>query len=190
MTIIARGLVSLGLVSTALACAPKSDDQATAAADTASIASAAQPEMASAMPPDQEFLRMMSDHHSGMILMVHEAMERKDKIASLADAKKIDQEQDDDLDRMRAALKGMNDDYKPAPSSDAQATANSMMKLSGPEFDRAFWQNTIKHHQMGIAMIDEYLPKLTRADVKTLAERMRAVQAGEITEMTKKSGGK
>lgn len=142
----------------------------------------------SGLPADQEFLRMMSDHHTGMVLMAHEVIERKDKLLSKADAKKFDQEQDDELDRMRLALKAMNDSYKPTAASDAKQMAGSLTKLSGKEFDRMFWENTIKHHQMAIAMIDRYLPKLTHPDVKTMAERMRAVQLQEIEKMKKELG--
>ena len=66
--------------------------------------------------------------------------------------------------------------------------AASLTKLSGAEFDRTFWENTIKHHQMAITMIDIYLPKLTHADVKTMAERMRSAQLQEIDEMKKELG--
>ncbi len=131
---------------------------------------------------------MMSDHHTGMVLMAHEVIERKETLASKADAKKFDQEQDDELDRMHSALKGMSDSYTPTATSDAKAMAASLAKLSGKQFDRMFWENTIKHHQMAIDMIDRYLPKLTNPDVKTMAERMRAAQLQEIDKMQKELG--
>lgn len=145
-------------------------------------------EAPSGMPADQEFLRMMSDHHTGMVLMAHEVIERKEKLASKADAKKFDQDQDNELDRMRSALKGMNDSYKPTATAEAKEMAASLSKLSGSQFDRMFWENTIKHHQMAIDMIDKYLPNLTHPDVKTMAERMRAAQLQEIDKMKKELG--
>ncbi|MEP6601232.1 MAG: DUF305 domain-containing protein, partial [Nitrospirota bacterium] len=120
MTVLSRSIYPLSfawLALVATACAPKSDDtaatggeSATAAApptqqppaDNAMAGAAGAP---SGMPADQEFLRMMSDHHTGMVLMAHEAIERKEKLASKADAKKFDQEQDSELDRMRSALR-------------------------------------------------------------------------------------
>ncbi len=185
----------------AVACAPSSKDHATS--DTAASMSTAaahpfddQPAAGAAavatpsgMPADQEFLRMMADHHKGLILMAHETMERKDKLGSATDAKKLDQEQDADLDRIASALKGMNDNYTPKAGAEAERMTASLMKLSGTEFDHAFWQNTIDHHRQGVQMIDKYLPNLTHPDVKTLAQRMRSAQVREIAEMTKKLGG-
>ncbi len=187
--------LQLFAVAVGAACAPGSGDRTatdTAASMRASadqpVAGAATAAIPSGVPADQEFLRMMADHHKGLILMAHETMERKDKLASASDAKKLDQEQDADLDRIAAALKGMNDNHTPKASAEAQQMTASLMKLSKTEFDHAFWQNTIDHHRQGVQMIDKFLPNLTHPDVKTLAERMRSAQVREIDEMTKKLG--
>ena len=39
-----------------------------------------------------------------------------------------------------------------------------------------------------ITMIDEYLPKAVRADVKAMAEQMKRDQLAEITEFERKAG--
>jgi uncharacterized protein (DUF305 family) len=203
MTVFSRSMypISLALLTlVSTACAPKSEDKPVTTTDSAAAmpasggkapvdnAMAGAAGAPSGMLADQEFLRMMSDHHTGMVLMAHEVIERKEKLASKADARKFDQEQDDELDRMRSALKGMNDSYKPTATSEAKEMAASLSKLSGKEFDRTFWENTIKHHQMAIDMIDKYLPNLTHPDVKTMAERMRAAQMQEIDKMKKELG--
>jgi uncharacterized protein (DUF305 family) len=53
--------------------------------------------------------------------------------------------------------------------------------------DSAFRQAIITHHREGIRMIDEFLPKLTRADLKSMAEQMRAAQMKEVGELERKA---
>ncbi len=125
---------------------------------------------------------MMSDHHKGLILLAHETVAHKGNLTVKDEAKKLDSEQDDELDRMSNALKGQFNvaSYTPKVLPEHQAMADSLAKLSGTAFDRKFREDVIKHHEEGIAMIDRYLPQLTHADVKTMAERMRASQTKEV----------
>src|SRR5665647_310747 len=53
---------------------------------------------------DHDFLRMMSDHHKGLILMAHMTTERKEGGSAVADAKKLDAAQDKELDHMVTML--------------------------------------------------------------------------------------
>ena len=46
--------------------------------------------------------------------------------------------------------------------------------------------HVIEHHQQGIAMIDRFLPRLTRPDVRAMAERMKADQQKEIQDLQAK----
>ena len=150
---------------------------------TDSAASAQSPgQTAGQVNADQEFLQKMSDHHEGLILMVHKTLAHKGPLAVTDEAKKLDQEQDDELDRMKNALRGEFNvaSYTPKAMPEHQAMADSLGKLSGAAYDRQFREDVIKHHQEAIAMIDSYMPRLTHADVKTMAERMRATQMREI----------
>ena len=113
--------------------------------------------------------------------MVHKTLAHKGPLAVTDAAKKLDQEQDDEVDRMKNALRGeFNVAYTPKAMPEHQAMADSLGKLSGAAYDRQFREAVIKHHQEAIAMIDSYTPRLTHADVKTMAKRMRATQMGEI----------
>lgn len=147
-------------------------DSGTAGGDTA---------MASA---DQEFLQKMSDHHAGLIRIAHGTLEHNGPLAVKDEAKKLDSEQDDELARMKNALKGEFNvpDYKPSVMPEHQAMADSLSKLSGSAYDRQFRMDVIKHHKEAVAMIDQYLPRMTHADIKTMAERMRASQMKEIAQ--------
>lgn len=138
---------------------------------------------------DQQFLRMMSDHHRGLIAIVHATVERKDKVGVKAEARTIDAKQDAELDAMVTMLEQQyHDPYAPKVTPDNKAMLDSLTPKSGASFDRTFREDIIKHHQDGIAMIDQYAPKLTDAKVKAMAEKMKAGQQHDIAELQKKLG--
>lgn len=137
--------------------------------------------------PDQDFLRMMSDHHKGMTLMAHETLERSEQLAVKTDAKKMDAEQDAELSTMAGILKkDFSDDYQPKVTAENQAMVDAMKPLTGAAYDKAFRENTIQHHRMAIKMVDEFMPQLTRADLKAMAEKMKSTQTKEIAEQERK----
>jgi len=144
--------------------------------------------MAMTGDPDRDFLRMMSDHHKGMILMAHMTKDRKDGSAA-ADAEKLDTKQDGELDKMVTMLeKTYKDAYAPKVMPDNQAMADDLKGKTGTDYDRAFYQNVIKHHGQAVQMVDEYLPKAKSPVVKKMAEMMKADQSREITEFQQKLG--
>ena len=138
--------------------------------------------------PDQMFLHMMSDHHKGMIAMVHPAMEHKSSSAGVrADARKMDAAQDAELAMMSRMLKkDFGDMYKPTVQSGNQMMMDAMMKEKGNAYDHMFYTNTIAHHRQALTMIDEYSPKLTRSDLKAMAQKMKTDQTREIAEFERK----
>jgi len=190
------------LTSTVVACAGKDTNkmESTAAtpASTSASDSAAMGNMAG-MPgmsgmahdmtgdADHDFLRMMSDHHKGLILMAHETIESKDKLTVKGDAEKIDTDQDKELDDMMTMLeKDFKDPYAPKVLAENRAMADELAKKSGTVYDRAFLQNVITHHEAALKMIDAYLPTAKNATVKGMAETMKAKQAKEIVEFRAK----
>ena len=145
------------------------------------------PGMAMTGDADRDFLRMMSDHHKGMILMAHMTTERKPGGAAVGDAKKMDAAQDAELDKMVTMLeKTYKDAYAPRVMPDNQAMADELKGKSGGDYDRSFYQNVIKHHGEAIKMVDEYLPKSKSPAVRQMAEKMKADQTKEIAEFQKK----
>ncbi len=138
--------------------------------------------------PDQQFLRMMSDHHKGILLMAHDAIERKG-VTVKAEAQKIDKAQDAELKQMVTRLKAdFKDDYTPKVMPDNQAMADSLKQKSGAAYDTTFRENAIKHHQEALQMIDQFLPKLTRPELKEMAEQMKADQTREIAKFKRELG--
>lgn len=158
----------------------------TARTDSAAVATAMTPSPAMANmtgDADHDFLRMMSDHHKGLVEMAHPAKEQKDAGTVPQDAARLDTKQDAELDRMMTMLeKEYSDPYSPTVRPDNQQMADSLRGKTGKEYARAFYRNVIQHHEQGIRMIDEYLPKAKNATLKQMAEKMKAEQAREIRE--------
>lgn len=147
--------------------------------------------MAMTGDPDRDFLRMMSDHHKGLIAMAHMTKEQTPAPASATDATKLDTKQDAELDRMQTMLeKDFKDTYSPKVRPDNQAMIDQLRGKTGADYDRTFYQNVVEHHQQAIRMIDGYLPKARNAVLKQMAEKMKADQTKEIAEFTKKAAAK
>ena len=137
--------------------------------------------------PDHDFLRMMSDHHKGMILMAHETIESKAKLGVKPIAARLDKEQDVELDKMTTMLeKTFKDPYAPKVTSDNQAMADELKGKTGADYDRAFLENVIKLHEQDLKMIDSYLPTAKMPYLKIMAGKMRTMQANEIAEFKKR----
>jgi uncharacterized protein (DUF305 family) len=134
------------------------------------------------MGPDQMFLRHTLQEHTGATLVVHGALHRPGTFPAKTDAAKIDNRLDDEIDRLRAALKNLyNDNFAPQPRDLAHAIADSLTKLSGPKYDYTFRNWFIDYDQLQVQVIDKTMPKLTNATVKALAQKMRASATSEIT---------
>ena len=90
---IAYTMISLVLALSACAKGEKTPDttMAAASAPTDSSAMPMSPTMAKMTgDADHDFLRMMSDHHRGLIAIVHMTCDKKDIGSFMADAKKLD----------------------------------------------------------------------------------------------------
>ena len=136
---------------------------------------------------DRDFLRMMSDHHKGLILMAHMTKDRKEGGTAVADATKLDAAQDKELDHMVTMLeKDFKDPYAPKVLPPHQAMADALKSKSGKDYDRTFYENVIRHHTEALTMVDAYLPKAKNAMLKQMAEKMKADQTKEIADFRAK----
>jgi uncharacterized protein (DUF305 family) len=82
-----------------------------------------------------------------------------------------------------------NETYMPMVMLGDKAMNDSLQQESGAAYDRDMYRHLIMHHQEAIEMVDEFLPRLARPDVKQMAERMRADQQREIQEFQRKQAG-
>ena len=138
---------------------------------------------------DQQFLRMMSDHHKGLIAIVHETIDRKEPLAVRSEAETLDTRQDAELDQMVTMLEQQyHDAYAPKMTPDNKAMLDILKEKTGTSYDRVFRQDIIKHHREGIAMIDQYASKLIDPKLKSMAEKMRKDQQRDIAMLQKKLG--
>jgi uncharacterized protein (DUF305 family) len=139
--------------------------------------------------PDRDFLRMMSDHHKGLIALAHPTLEKKENLAVKGDARKMDKAQDAELKKMITMLdRQYKDTYTPSVMPDNQRMVDELNGKSGTEYSRTFLKNVIAHHKQAIKMIDDYLPKSKSPQVKSMAEKMKSDQTKEIAELQKKLG--
>ena len=137
--------------------------------------------------PDRDFLRMMSDHHKGLIAIVHPTLDKKENLAVKGDAAKMDKKQDAEIEKMITMLdQQYKDTYTPSAMPDNQRMVDELKGKSGAEYSRTFLKNVITHHEQAVKMIDEYLPKAKNPQVKSMAQKMKSDQAKEIAEFQKK----
>lgn len=69
------------------------------------------------------------------------------------------------------------------PGMARQDEVNALRSLSLPETEISFLQLMIRHHQGGVVMAQEELPKLKRAEVEQLATSIITAQENEIRTM-------
>ncbi|HKH93161.1 MAG TPA: DUF305 domain-containing protein [Gemmatimonadaceae bacterium] len=136
---------------------------------------------------NQSFLRMMSDHHQGLVAMSDTAM-GKLGAAARADAQKLRTDQKKEQDHM---LQMLRSDYKDSvtpmilPSN--QTMISTVAQAGSGDADRVYYQQVIAHHREGVQMIDQMLPHLTGMS-KDMASTSRTKQQREIAEFEKKAG--
>lgn len=162
------------------------DSVAAVAPATDTMASMAGMDHSAARDADQEFLRMMVDHHQGLIDMSHEAVE-KGGAEVKAKARELDQKQDTEQEEMLGILKSAyNDPHQPTVTPEGRAMADSLSRKSGADYDMTYLMDVVEHHKKGIQTIDQFLPRFTRPDVRAMAERMKADQQKDIQEIQAK----
>lgn len=149
------------------------------------------PGMTAARDADQEFLRKMSDHHEGLVQMMAPAMQKAASATAKEDATKLHHKQQSERDQMLGMLRQQyQDTHTPSVMPSNQSMTADLQRQSGAAFDRAMYQHVIMHHREGIQMIDQFLPRLTKPEVRQMAQKMREDQTREITEFERKAGGR
>ena len=190
--------ILISLVAALGGCSSKSDSTADSTAmapagamDTSGAVSTAGSMQMSGMAnmtgdPDRDFLRMMSDHHKGLIAIVHPTLDKKENFAVKGDARKMDKAQDAEIEKMITILdQQYNDTYTPSVMPDKQRMVDELKGKSGADYSRTFLKDVIAHHEQAIKMIDHYLPKAKNAQVKAMGEKMKSDQSKEIAEFKK-----
>lgn len=137
---------------------------------------------------NQVFLRMMSDHHEGLVAMSDSALPRLQ--GAKGDAQELRRKQEDEQQRMLGMLtRQYGDSVTPMIMASNRAMIDSVTRApQGTEADRTYYRQVIAHHREGIHHTDMHLPHLT-GEVKQMAEKMKAEQQREIREFERKAAG-
>jgi uncharacterized protein (DUF305 family) len=143
---------------------------------------------------DVMFAQMMIPHHEQAIEMSDIALDptvgASDEIRALAED--IKAAQDPEIAQMTAFLESWGQPVAMDSSMDHSSMMSGMLtveeietlgSLRGAEFDMAWLEAMIKHHESAIQMADDVLSSGVNADVKTLAEEIIATQQSEIDAM-------
>lgn len=191
----------LGVVAAIAACSGGSDgatDSAAGAAATPAADSSAgsvagmdhNMNRPAAKDADHEFLRMMSDHHEGMIQMATAAMTKGSNQTVQGDAHKVHTKQQEEQKRMIAMIQSSyGESLTPMVMGSNKTMVDELQSKTGADYDRSFYSNAIAHHREGLQMVDQFLARLQKPEVKQMAEKMKADQQKEITEFEGKAKG-
>ena len=137
---------------------------------------------------NQAFLRMMSDHHEGLILMADSAKGRVQSADAKAKARELDEKQHREQRQMLTMLRReYQDSVTPMVMPSNRAMLDSVVRGGqGGEVDRVFYRQVIAHHREAIQMVDKMQSQLT-GEVRSMAQRMRTEQQREIQELERKA---
>lgn len=198
-------LAGLALTATLAACADQGATPPAATTPPTSSTSATATESASASAStdvaaehndqDTTFAQMMIIHHEGAIEMSQLAVQRADNPEVVALAERIAEAQGPEIDEMTAWLGAWGEDVSPddhggmdmgGMDMDGMSQEEMMTQLdglAGDEFDRAFLDAMIAHHEGAIEMSEQQVADGQNPDAVALAEKIIDDQRAEITEM-------
>ncbi len=132
---------------------------------------------------DRHFIEMMIPHHEGAIALAQLAPGRAKhpEIESLATS--IIQNQTSEINQMRNWYKKWYKTDVPVMSAGRGMTMDLAALKQSDDFDRAFIQQMIPHHQMAVHMAQMLLKHTTRPEMQRQAESIIKSQTAEIHQM-------
>lgn len=144
---------------------------------------------------DTTFAQMMIIHHEGAIEMSQLAIERAESPEVVALAERIAEAQGPEIDQMTEWLGAWGEDVSPDDHGDMDMGGMDMNGMSqeemmtqldgltGAEFDQAFLEAMIAHHEGAIEMAEQQLADGQNPAALLLAQKIVDDQQAEITEM-------
>ena len=138
---------------------------------------------------DARFIVMMIPHHEGAIAMAELALVRARHPELRALAQRIRSSQSREIARMRAWYRQWyGTDVPPWPGMGmgmgmgGPATTLDALRAA-PDFDRAFMQQMVAHHRMGVRMASHAQRNTVHPELRALEQAMVRVQTEEIAQM-------
>ncbi len=150
---------------------------------------------------DTEFAQMMIVHHEGAIEMADLATDKAESAEVKDLAERIAQAQGPEIEQMTAWLEAWGEDVSPSEHGgmdhggmemDGMSQEEMMAHLEGlegQEFDQAFLEGMIAHHQGAVEMADAELAEGENPEALALAEKIISDQEAEIAEMQEMLAG-
>ena len=150
---------------------------------------------------DTTFAQMMIVHHEGAIEMADLATDKAENPDVVQLAERIAQAQGPEIEKMTAWLEAWGEDVEPMDHGgmdmggmDMNGMSQEEMMthlegLSGEEFDTAFLEGMIAHHQGAVEMAEAELADGENPGALALAEKIISDQEAEITEMKEMLAG-
>ena len=133
---------------------------------------------------DQEFVRMMVDHHQGMIVLADTALARNPSAQVRTDAREMRQKQLAEQKKMIDMLKrDYAEDKMPMVMASNARMISDVSSKTGADLDRTFRSNVIAHHEEALKMVRDFEPRFTKPAVRTMATKMKADQTKEIAKL-------
>jgi uncharacterized protein (DUF305 family) len=148
---------------------------------------------AAASPFDLQFIDTMTAHHGSAIEMAKIAIGKTQNAELKAFAQKIISDQNKEIAQMRdwrekwfsGKPAAMNMEMPGMKSSmpDMDAAMKKLEGAAGKEFDLAFLDAMIPHHEGAVQMAKDALIKAEKPEIKTLATNIIKAQEDEIKKM-------
>lgn len=130
-----------------------------------------------AQDADRAFIDLMVPHHQMGIEMANEAIAKAQHKEIKAFAQKMKDDQTKDINQ----LKSWRQQW--FGSSETPMPMNMAPMKSGADFDRMWLTHMIDHHQQAVDMAILALPSASRAEVKSMAQRIIDKQKKEQAQL-------
>jgi uncharacterized protein (DUF305 family) len=128
------------------------------------------------------FIAMMVPHHDDAIAMAQLALTRGEHPEVRALAAEIVRTQTAENATMRAWYRERYGTDVPALPMRGMGMGDEQLE-DATTFDRAFLEQMIRHHAMGVRMVERFLPGVDEPELRQLMQTMVRTQRAEITQM-------
>lgn len=137
---------------------------------------------------DVRFIDAMTMHHDGAIKMARMALDKAQHAPLRQLAQKMIDDQKNEIETMKGWrdpwAKGMpQSDPMPMPGmmpdTEMQKMMSALQSAQGNDFDLAFTESMVKHHQSAIMMAQDALSKASSDEIKGLAKKIVSAQKKE-----------
>lgn len=139
------------------------------------------------MMDDKHFMMMMIPHHEGAIAMADLALTRAQHSEIKQLAKNIKTSQNSEIQQMQTWYKKWYGSSVPKMDKNMGMMSSMNTDLTAlrneKNFDQAFIQEMIPHHQMAVTMAKDLIPNSKHPEMKKLAQEIIQSQNKEINEM-------